>query len=77
MENMEEVHLVLKIFVKYKCPGRDGWMVDFFLHFPDLIGPKMVQMVEQSRIRGHITGTINHTFIDLTPKHSEVGYFTE
>jgi len=34
-------------------------------------------MVEQSRIGGHITGTINHTFIALIPKHSEVGSFTE
>lgn len=77
MENMEEVHLVLKIFVKYKFPGRDGWMVEFFLNFLDLIGPELVQMVEQSRIGGHITGTINHTFIALIPKHSEVGSFTE
>lgn len=46
--NMEEVHYVLKSFTKDKCLRPSGWMVKFFLHFIDLIGPDLVQTVEES-----------------------------
>lgn len=30
---LEDVHLVLKTFVKDKCPSLDGYTVELFLHF--------------------------------------------
>ena len=33
----EELLSVMKSFKKDKCPGRDGWTIDIFIHFFDLM----------------------------------------
>ena len=43
---MEEIHSTLKAFDLSKSPGPDGWTVEFFLHFFDLLGPEILVMVE-------------------------------
>lgn len=75
--NIEEFHRVLKYFTKYKCPRPNRGMVEFFLQFIDLIGPDLLQMVEQSRLGGHITGETNSNSITLIPKHGDLGSFTD
>jgi hypothetical protein len=45
---------VLKGFSKDKSLGPDGWTVEFFLFFIDLVGPDLLAMVEETRIRGEV-----------------------
>jgi hypothetical protein len=66
--NMGELKEVLTLFKKDKSPGPDGWTVEFFLHFFDLVGEDLLDMVEESRSRGVIIGGLNSTFLALIPK---------
>jgi hypothetical protein len=42
---VEEIKLVLKSFAKDKSLGSDGWMVEFFLKFFDLLGTNVQEAV--------------------------------
>lgn len=66
--SMNEILNVLNGFSKYKSLGLDGWTVEFFLEFFDLVGPKLVVVVEESQIKGKVMGALNATFIALIPK---------
>ena len=44
-----EVERALKSFKKDKSPGPNGFLVEFFLAFFDLLGAELVNMVEDSR----------------------------
>ena len=57
-----EVEAVLRGFKKDKSLGPDGWPVEFFLAFFDLVGEDLVLAVEQSRLQGKVTGALNSTF---------------
>ena len=63
-----EVEAVLKGFKKDKSPGPDGWPVEFFLAFFDLVGEELVNAVEQAILYGRVTGAWNSTFLTLIPK---------
>ena len=39
---LQEVEAVLNGFKKDKSPGPDGWLIEFFLAFFDLIGEELV-----------------------------------
>jgi hypothetical protein len=65
---MEELKTVLSLFKKDKIPGHDGWTVEFFTYFFDLVGEDLLDMVEESRLRGSIAGSLNSTFLTLIPK---------
>ena len=65
---LEEVERALKSFKKDKSPGPDGWPMDFFLAFFDLLGSELLNMVESSRIEGRVIPSLNSTFIVLIPK---------
>ena len=68
-----ELSAVLHSFQKEKSPGPDGWPIEFFLGFLDLVGCDLLAVVEESRQAGFIHGPINDTFIALIPKsdHAE------
>jgi hypothetical protein len=51
-----------------KSPGLDGWTVEFYLHFFDLVGKDLLELVEDSIIHGKVIGAINSTFFTLIPK---------
>jgi hypothetical protein len=40
----------LKGFTKEKSLGPDGWTVEFYLHYFDLVGQDLLDMVEETRI---------------------------
>ena len=63
-----EVERALKTFKRDKAPGPDGWPVEFYLTFIDLLGPLLINMVETSRILGRVAPAINSTFLTLIPK---------
>ena len=54
--------------MKEKSLGPDGWTVEFFLHFFDMLGPELLAMVEDTRLSGNVCGSLNSTFIALIPK---------
>jgi hypothetical protein len=64
----EEILEVLKGFAKDKSPGPDGWTVEFFIQFFDLVGEDLLEAVEESRKRGEVIRSLNSTFIALILK---------
>jgi hypothetical protein len=67
---VEEIKNVLNKFQRDKSPGPDGWTVEFFTYFFDLVSDDLVQMVEESRLFGNIPGCLNSTFLALIPKEN-------
>ena len=47
---------VLKDFPKDKSLRPNEWTVEFYLDFFDLIGPKILEVVEDSRLKGRVSG---------------------
>jgi hypothetical protein len=45
---------ILIHFKKERSPGPDGWTTEFFSFFFDLVGSDLLQMVEDTRIKGKI-----------------------
>jgi len=65
---IDEVKEVLALFKRDKSPGPDGWTMEFFTTFIELVGEDLVQMIEEYRKMGSITGSLNFTFLALIPK---------
>jgi hypothetical protein len=57
--------MALKSFKKDKSPGPDGWTVEFYLFFFDLINDDLWDLVENSRCRGIFYHALNSTFLTL------------
>jgi len=72
-----EIFEILRGFAKDKSHGPDGWTVEFFLHFFELIGQDLLNMVEESTIRGEVIISINSTFLALTPKANNPTEFND
>jgi len=66
--SINELKEVLFSFKKDKSPGPDGWTVEFFTVFFDLVSKDLLEMVEETRNLGKIIMGINSTFIALIPK---------
>ena len=64
----EELKEVLGSFQKDKSPGPDGWTIEFFLGFYEVLGMDLLQVVEDTRVSGRIPASFNSTFIALIPK---------
>jgi len=64
----EELLEVIKGFKKEKSPGPDGWMVELYLHFFDLMWQDLLDVVEDARTRGRVNSQLNNIFIVLIPK---------
>eukprot|EP00253_Pinus_taeda_P006382 PITA_06382 len=74
---LDELEGLLKWFKRDKIPGPDGWPIDFFIHFFDLISADLLAMIEDSRVRGRIYDGFNTTFIALIPKSDKPTSFNE
>eukprot|EP00253_Pinus_taeda_P036521 PITA_36521 len=64
----EEVEATIKSMAKEKSPGQDGWSIEIFLHFFELIGAEITEVVEEARKKGEVYSPFNATFIALIPK---------
>lgn len=73
----DEILSVMKSFKKDKCPGPDGWMIEFFIHFFDLVKMDILSMVEESRMSGKIHQYISSTYISLIPKKENATSFLD
>jgi hypothetical protein len=67
-DTLHEVLVALKSFSKDKIPGLDGWTIEFYLHLFDLVGTKLLELVEDSKIHGKVSGELNSTFLNLIQK---------
>jgi hypothetical protein len=67
---LQEVLASLKSFSKDKSPGLDVWIIEFYLHFFDLVGTELLELVEDSRLHGKVAGALNSTFLTLIPKEN-------
>jgi hypothetical protein len=74
---LEEIKDIIFHFKKEKSPGPDGWTVEFFTYFFDLVGEDLLEMVEESRRLGKITGGLNATFLTLIPKANKPSTFDD
>jgi hypothetical protein len=72
-----EIKDILFSFRKERSPGPDGWTADFFTHFFDLVGPDLLLMVEDARIKGKISSSLNSTFLVLIPKEDSPTSFSD
>lgn len=59
---------VLHSFQKDKSPGPNGWSIEFFQVFYELIGQDLLAVVEESRPSNHVHAPLNSIFIALIPK---------
>ena len=53
----EECFETLKLSAKGKCPGSDGFTVEFYLHFWSILGEEMVESFNQALTYGHLNIT--------------------
>lgn len=73
----EELEGVLKWLKKDKSPGPDGWTIEFYTAFFDVLGQDLLQVVEESRTSGSLYHAINSTFIALIPKSDSPAPFDD
>jgi hypothetical protein len=66
---------ILKMFKKEKSSGPDGWSVELYLHFFEIMGEDLLDLVEETRTSGRINGSINSTFIAMIPKSNKPNHF--
>jgi len=64
----DELKIIISSLKVDKSPGLDGWTVEFFKQFFDLVGDDLLDKVEESRILGLIPGALNSTFLTLIQK---------
>lgn len=65
---MGELEIVLKWFKKDKSPSLDGWPVEFYLTFFELLEQDLLHVVKESKTYGCMYDTFNSTFNALIPK---------
>jgi hypothetical protein len=72
-----ELKETLLSFQKDKSPGPDGWTIEFYRGFFDLIGADLLKVIEESRTNGRIHSPFNSTFIALIPKVNDPQSFDD
>jgi hypothetical protein len=70
-----EVLSTLKGFAASKIHGLDGCSIELFLDFFDILGLELLVVVEESRLKGKVSGALNATFLALIPKSDKLGTF--
>ena len=65
---MVEVKEAVQASVCSKITGSDGWTNDLFMAYLDFMGQYLLEAIEESRVSGAISGTINSTFLAPIPK---------
>jgi hypothetical protein len=75
--SLEELRGVFSTFKKEKSIVPDGWTVEFFEFFFDLLGDDLLQVVEEVRTSGKLLPCINATFIVVTLKLAHPSIFND
>lgn len=74
---MGEIEATLRHCAKEKILGPDGWTVEFFLGFWDLVGNEVLEMIEETHNPGIVSGVLNTNFIALIPNNSKPNTFDD
>ena len=74
---IQELEGTLKWFKKDKSPGPDGWPLEFYLAFFDLLSGDLLEVIEESQITRHIHPPMNFTYIALIPKSDDPTSFND
>ena len=72
-----ELEATLKWFKKDKSPGPDGWSVEFYMAFFDILGHDLLKVIGECRTTGCMHGAINSTFIAVIPKSDNPSSFND
>ena len=64
----QECFEILKICAKDKCPGSDGFTVEFYLHFWSILGEERVESFNYALAHGHLNITQRQGIIKVAPK---------
>jgi hypothetical protein len=73
----DEVLEVVKGFSRDKSPRPNSWTVEFYHCFFEMVGQDLVDMVEETRLKGEIIPAINSTFVALIPKVNKPTVFND
>ena len=65
---LNEVLEVLRRFENDKSLGLNGWYLNFFLAFFDILGKDLVDVVNEARSKGKVACALNAAFIVLIPQ---------
>ena len=66
--SLQEVEEVVFQMKEGTAPGPNGFTINFFHYFWEMIKLDVWNIVEQSRVSGRILPTFNATFLTLIPK---------
>ena len=73
----EEISHTLHTFQKGKSPGPDGFTLECYLGFYDLLKKDILKVVKESQRSGKVLGMINSTFLTLISKKQKPQSFDE
>jgi hypothetical protein len=65
--NKEELLVMMNSFSKERNLGPNGWTIEFFLSFFDLLGEDLLKIVLELKDKGKMIGNLNSTFFTLIP----------
>lgn len=69
---------VLVHFKKERSLGPDGWTIEFFVYFFELVSTDLLQMmIEDTHTKGKVTKSLNSTFLVLIPKENNAVSFND
>lgn len=74
---LQELEDTLKWFQKDKSPGQDGWPIEFYLDFFNIMGQDILNLVEYCRTSRRLYDAFNSTFIALIPKSDNPQHFSD
>lgn len=66
--SLNEIKNILESLAKYKIRGVYGWTIKFFLAFFNLMEYELLEVAEDSRLKGRVTKDLNAYFLPLIPK---------
>ena len=69
----EEFNKIIHSFQRGKRPGPDGFTLDFFLGFYDMLKSDILKVVRESQRTGKLLGEMNAIFLTLIPKKQRGG----
>ena len=75
--SLSEVDFSLHSFKKDRSSGPDGWPVEFYLHFFDLLGEELLSAVDFTMVSSCIPPSLNSTFLTLIPKRDKPTSFAD
>ena len=73
----EEIRYSIHSFLKGKSLGLDGFTVEFYIGFYDLIKKDILEVMRESQELGKVPGSLNSTFFTLIPKKQKLQSFDE